>query len=79
MAPGGSPNKDLRGISNHIAALLDYQQEMRELVSLMGVMGVMRIKLHATVLTPRQPPMAAIGEAKARQSSRIREENCGSR
>jgi hypothetical protein len=33
----------------------------------------MRTKLRATALAPRQPPMAAIGEAKARQSSKIRE------
>jgi hypothetical protein len=33
----------------------------------------MRIKLGVTALAPRQPRMAAIGEAKARQSSKIRE------
>jgi hypothetical protein len=34
---------------------------------------MMRIKLRATALAPRQAPMAAIAEAKARQSSKIRE------
>src|SRR5215831_3109999 len=33
----------------------------------------MLIKLRATALAPRQPPMAAVAEAKARQSSKIRE------
>ena len=71
MAPGGFPNKDLTRPSRTLSPLCSTtRQEMHELVA---VRGVMRIKLRATALAPRQAPMAAVAEAKARQSSKIRE------
>ena len=71
MAPGGFPNKDLTRPSRTRSPICSTtRQEMGELAA---VKGVMRTKLRATALAPRQESMAAIGEAKARQSSKIRE------
>ena len=65
------PNQDLTQPSRTISPVCSTTHKKSAnyvVVNMKG--GVMRIKLRATALAPRQPPIAAIVEAKARQSSK---------